>query len=228
MRGVFVTGTGTGVGKTLVTAVMARQLRERGVAVRAVKPVITGFDAAAPSDLTILLEAQGIQATEHAVAGIAPWRFAPPISPDMAASRAGRRLTVAEMAAFVRYAARDGSTLLVEGIGGVMVPLNDRETVLDWIAAAEMPAVLVAGSYLGTLSHTLTAISVMAARGIPLRAVIVSESPESPVPLSETCATVARFAAGAPVVALPRLAGGERGWAQAPDLAGFALPPEEA
>jgi len=228
MRGVFVTATGTGVGKTLVTAVMARQLRERGVAVRAVKPVITGYDPAAPSDLTVLLDAQGIQATEPAVAGIAPWRFAPPISPDMAAARAGRRLTVAEMAAFCRYAARDGSTLLVEGIGGVMVPLNDRETVLDWIAAAEMPAVLVAGSYLGTLSHTLTAVAVMAAHNIPLRAVIVSESAESPVPPAETCATIARFVAGAPVVALPRLPDGARGWAQAPDLAAFALPPDEA
>jgi dethiobiotin synthetase len=225
MTGLFVTGTGTGVGKTLATVILARQLRERGVAVRAVKPVVTGFDANAPSDTTALLEAQGIQVTDEAVAGISPWRFAPPISPDMAAARAGRRLTVAEMAAFCRYAARDGSTLLVEGIGGVMVPLNDRETVLDWIVAAELPVVLVAGSYLGTLSHTLTAAAALANRGAALRAVIVSESLDNPVPVEETRSALARFVAGAPVVVVPRLPP-ERPWEHAPDLASLVLGPD--
>ena len=224
MSGLFVTATGTGIGKTLVTAAIARQLRRRGYGVRALKPVITGFADGAPSDTALLLEAQGLQVTPAAVAAISPWRFAPPVSPDVAAARAGRRLAAAEIAAFCRSMGRDGATLLVEGIGGVMVPLNERDTVLDWIGAAGLPVLLVAGSYLGTLSHTLSAASVLAARGVPPVAVVVSESADSPMPLDETVAALRRHLGETPVVALPRLARGLDDWERAPDLSRFAIP----
>lgn len=220
MAGIFVTGIGTGIGKTMVTTLLIGQLRARGVAVAALKPVISGYDEAeaAASDSGLLLAALGLPVTAETVAAVSPWRFAAPISPDMAAAREGRCLDAAEIAAFCRAADGEGRITLAEGVGGAMVPLNDRETVLDVMAALGWPALVVAGSYLGTLSHTLTVLHALSGR-VPLAGVVVSESPESPVPLAETVATIGRFAGPAPVLALPRPGGGASPRAAAPDLA---------
>jgi dethiobiotin synthetase len=208
MSGFFITGSGTAVGKTYVTRRLIHELRRSGRSARAVKPVITGFDPdnAADSDTGLLLAAMGEALDPASIGAISPWRFAEPISPDMAASREDRRLDATEIATFCRYAAPGGEdgVMLVEGIGGVMVPLNDRETVLDWMAALDWPVLLVVGSYLGTLSHSLTAVETIRARDLTLAGIIVSESEENPVPLAETTQTLRRFAGDAPVVALPR------------------------
>ena len=95
---------------------------------------------------------------------------------------------------------------LIEGIGGVMVPLDAEHTVLDWIAALEAPTLLVVGSYLGSLSHSLTAAAALRERGVPLAGIVVSESEAEPVPTAETAATLARFVEGVPVRLLPRAA----------------------
>ena len=95
--------------------------------------------------------------------------------------------------------------LLIEGVGGIMVPLDDRHTVLDWMAALRIPLVLVAGSYLGTISHTLTCLDVLQRRELDVAAVVVSETAGSTVALDETVASIARFAGPLPVVGLPRL-----------------------
>jgi len=219
MTALFITATGTGIGKTLVTCLLARQLRAAGRRVRALKPLITGFvrETIGDSDSAQILAALGEPPTEANIAAISPWRFAAPLSPDMAAAREGRALDVAGIAGFCRAADAPETILLVEGIGGVMVPIAGRQTVRDLIAAIGCPAVLVAGSYLGTLSHTLTAVEALAGSGIALAGIVVSESAESPVPLAETVATVKRLVAPAPVTGLPRLGEG----ATAPDLAGF-------
>jgi dethiobiotin synthetase len=96
--------------------------------------------------------------------------------------------------------------LLIEGIGGIMVPLDARHTVLDWMTALRLPLVLVAGSYLGTISHTLTALHVLARRNLTTAAVVVNETPDSTVSLNDTVGSIARFADGIDVIALPRLA----------------------
>lgn len=208
MTGLFVTGAGTEIGKTYVTCRLVRELRSAGRPARALKPVITGFDPdrVAESDSGRLLAAMEETLDLPSIGAISPWRFAEPISPDMAAAHEGRRLDAREIATFCRYAATGGDDgmLLVEGIGGVMVPLNEKETVLDWMEILGWSAVLVAGSYLGTLSHTLTAARVVRDSGIDISAIVVSESPESPVPPDETAATIRRFMAPVPVVVLPR------------------------
>lgn len=216
----FVTSSGTGIGKTLVVAALARALRRRAVPVHAIKPVITGFTAetAAMSDTARILDALDLAMTDDNVARVSPWRFAAPLSPDMAAGREDRTIEVDEVAAFCHGAAAPDTVLLVEGIGGVMVPLNHGATVLDLMAALGFPAILVVGSYLGALSHGLTAASALAGSGVDLAAMVVSESEQSPVPLAETADVLGRFLAPAPVIALPRL-GGEDG---APDMAEFA------
>lgn len=221
MKGLFVTATGTGVGKTLVTAALLHQLRARGERTLALKPVLSGWPdpAGEPSDAEILLRAQGIDPTPERVAAIAPWRFRAPLSPDMAAAREGRHIDFAELVAFTTDALeRHAGWLLVEGVGGVAVPLDARHTVLDWIAASGMPALLVAGSYLGTLSHTLTAASALRERGIPLAGLVLCESVESPVPLAETGATLLRFLGEVPCAQIPRLEAGDAPWCALPPV----------
>ncbi len=220
MTTIFITSSGTGVGKTLVTASLAHQLRRSGRTARVLKPVISGF---APkefdeSDTAILLQSQGTPPTDDAVDRMSPFRFAAPLSPDMAAFRENRSIDFDALVTFCRDAAAGPEEItLIEGVGGVMVPLTERETVLDWMAALGAPCLLVVGSYLGTISHTLTAAGTLADRGIAISAIIISESEESPVPVAETQATIQRFLPGIPIAAVPRLSG-EKPWLEAPDL----------
>jgi dethiobiotin synthetase len=204
----FVTGTGTDIGKTFVTASIIHHLRAEGICARGLKPIASGYDPTRPaeSDAGVLLEAMGEPATAEAVARLSPWRFAAPLSPDMAAARESRTI---ELDAVVNFCRREemenrDAPLFIEGVGGVMVPLDGRHTVLDWMAALDLPVVLVAGSYLGTLSHTLTAAEACARRGLKLAALVVNESEQSPVPIQETAATLRRFLPGAPIATLAR------------------------
>jgi dethiobiotin synthetase len=217
----FVTATGTGVGKTLVSAALIHQLRAAGQPVQALKPLLTGWPdpTGTPSDPELLLRAQGVEPTLERIAEITPWRFAAPLAPDMAAARERRALDFDALVAFTRAAQeRCDGWLVVEGVGGVAVPLDDRHTVLDWIAGTKLPALLVTGSYLGTLSHTFTAAAALRAAGIPLAGLVISESAESPVPLEETRATLLRFLGELPCALLPRLTPGRDAWRHAPPL----------
>ncbi len=177
----FVTGTGTDIGKTYVSCGMLRQRP-----IRALKPVMSGYDPAraAESDAGRLLTAQGSAPSADAVAAMSPWRFSAPLSPDMAARHEGRAIDFDALVDFCKSA----GPALIEGVGGVMVPLDDRHTVLDWIAALDIPVLLVCGSYLGALSHTLTAL-----RCLRVAAIAVNETAFSPVDIFETAAVLARF-----------------------------------
>jgi dethiobiotin synthetase len=205
MTTVFVTGTGTGVGKTFVMKRLIAELRGTQRRVRALKPIASGFDAALPeeSDSGELLRALGAPVTTEALDTVSPWRFAAPLSPDMAAARERRAIPFDDVVEFCRSPS-SAEVTLIEGIGGVMVPLDGKHTVLDWIAALGAPVVLVAGSYLGTLSHTLTAAAVLRTRGCKLAAAIVSESLEQPVASADTAQVIARFLRDAPVGVVPR------------------------
>ena len=205
MTTLFVTSSGTDIGKTFVTVQLIGELRAAGYRTRALKPIATGFDTAAvaQTDTGRLLHALNLPATATNVDSISPWRFAAPLSPDMAAEREHRAIPFGELVDFCRTATTADVTL-IEGIGGVMVPLDREHTVVDWIAALRAPALLVVGSYLGTLSHTLTAIAALRERGCTLAAVIVDESTEQPVPLTETAATIRRFTPGVPILTIPR------------------------
>jgi dethiobiotin synthetase len=217
MSAVFVTATGTDIGKTYVTAGLIRALRRAGRPVRALKPVVSGFDAttAADSDPAVLLSALGQDSGMDAIAAVSPWRFQAPLSPDMAARREGVSIAFDQLVGFCRGAMAEDGVLLIEGVGGVMVPLDDRHTVLDWMGALGTKVLLVCGSYLGTISHTLTAMDVLARRALDLSAVVINESAGSSVDLAETVETLGRFTGAAPLVALPRLAGPEHpGFAQ--------------
>ena len=206
----FITATGTDIGKTFVARGLIGALRARGRPVEALKPVVTGFEPseAAGTDSGLLLAALGRPVTPENLARVSPWRFALPLAPDMAAARENRRLDYGEMVEFCRAAvAGSHDALLIEGVGGVMSPVHPDHTVLDWMAALGLPLILVAGSYLGTISHTLTALDAVARRGLVVASLVISESADSPVKLGETREAIAHFAPGLDVVALPRVAG---------------------
>lgn len=215
MSTIFVTASGTEIGKTFVTCALIHQLCKRGYSVRALKPVATGVtsDTLDTSDSGILLGALGRPIDAGQVAGVSPWRFREPLSPDMAAEREGCSIPFDELVAFCEEGATEDVTL-IEGIGGVMVPLDPFHTVLDWIAALQAPALLVTGSYLGTLSHTLTAAGMLRARNVKLAGIVVNESEAQPVEPDETADVLSRFAADVPVQVVGRLDAPE----SAPDL----------
>ena len=177
----FIAATGTGTGKTWFTAQLARQLAAQGKTVRAVKPVISGFDpGAAENDTHRLLDAMGHAVSDAAIDAISPWRFCDPLSPDIASRRENRPIDFATLVDWCeRQSRKTDDYLLIESIGGVMTPLTEHHTVLDWMAALHYPAVMLAGAYLGTLSHTLSAIEALRGRNVALRALVVNAYPQN-------------------------------------------------
>jgi dethiobiotin synthetase len=211
MAAYFVASTGADVGKTFVTAGLIRRLREAGAAVDALKPVVSGYDSsvAETSDPAVLLTALGRPVAADEVARMAPWRFRAPLSPDLAAAREGRSIVFDELVDFSRSAVDAANGILfIEGAGGIMVPLDGKRTVLDWMTALRIPVLLVVGGYLGTISHALTALDVLAQRHLTVAAVVVSESERNPVELADTVASIVRFSGGVEVIGLPRLPAG--------------------
>lgn len=207
MAGLFITSTGTGIGKTHLCAGLAAYLRNAGRRVDALKPVISGFDPAhvADSDTGVLLAALDLPANDAQIERISPWRFAAPLSPDMAAEKEGRSLDFNALVGFSQSALASGNdAVLIEGVGGIMVPLDRSHTVLDWMKALDIPVLLVAGSYLGSISHTLSAAAVLRQHDIKLAMIAVSESEGSGVDLDETGGTISRFVRNVGIVALPR------------------------
>jgi dethiobiotin synthetase len=209
MVAVFVTASGTDIGKTYVAEALLRQWRQSGRLVAVLKPLLSGYDPAdaASSDTGRLLTASGVAITLESIDLVSPWRYAAPLSPDMAAAREGKTVPVDDVIAYcaaaIAEADESGMSLLIEGIGGVMVPLDDTRTVADLIAALGIPAILVGGSYLGSLSHTLTAYEALRARNVTVDSVIISETPDSDVPLDETRDVLARFVVPVPVEVMP-------------------------
>ena len=209
MPAVFVTASGTDIGKTYVAEALLGQWRASGRTVAVLKPILSGYDPAeaAGSDTGRLLTASGVEITPESIDLVSPWRYAAPLSPDMAAAREGRNVpmddVIAYCAAAIVEADEAGTSLLIEGIGGVMVPLDETRTVADLIAALGIPAILVGGSYLGSLSHTMTAYEALRSRNIAVDCIIISETPDSDVPLAETRDVLARFVQSAPVEVMP-------------------------
>ena len=192
---VFITGSGTDVGKTYVSCGVLRAMQRQGRRVRPLKPVLSGVDDnnLDNSDAGQLLLAAGGSLDD--VDATSPWRFRAPLSPDAAAAREGKTVPVDDVVGFCTRALHEGPCL-VEGVGGVLVPLDDTRTVRDWMKALQLPAVVVTHAALGTLSHTLCAVEAVHHAGLDVAAVVVNAAtpmaPDGP-PLEETVATLQRF-----------------------------------
>ncbi len=198
MRGLFVTGTDTGVGKTVVTAALALALRERGVDAGVVKPVETGDgDAAVLARLAELADGPG---------EIAPFSFAAPLAPLVAARLEGVELRLGEVAERVRALAQGRELVLVEGVGGLLCPVGPGWTIADLAAELGLPALVVARASLGTINHTLLTVREARRLGLDVTGVVLNgrgdESEATNGELIESFASV-------PIVArVPQLEGG--------------------
>jgi len=215
-RALFIAGAHTDIGKTHVACALLRAARGAGLTVVALKPVVSGFDPAgwATSDPGRLLAALGRPATPAALAEVSPRQYAAPLAPPMAARLQGETLRLADLVDPTRgwLAAAAADLALIEGAGGVMSPLAEDGTNLDLMQALQLPSVLVGGGYLGTMSHTLTALAVLRDRAIPPLAIGMSASPDPDAPnFAETVESLRTFAGAVPVIAAPR--GGDEAWA---------------
>ena len=204
MRGCFVTGTDTGVGKTVVSAAIIATLHARGVRVRALKPIITGLDETPrpdwPHDHVLLARVAEDEPERVILAG-----YGPPVSPHLAAELAGRPLDPAALRSGIQRAAGEGEVLVVEGVGGLLVPLGERYSVRDLARDVGLPLVVAARPSLGTINHTLLTLEAARAEGLPVAGVVLTPWPEAPsaVELSNR-RTIARLG-DVPVTTLPYL-----------------------
>lgn len=216
-KGYFITATGTDIGKTFASCALTHQARDSGKTVQALKPLISGFseETLAESDTGQLLAAQGLWQDMHFASTLSPWRFKAPLSPDMAAAKEGSHVPFDGLVAWCKERLEADGLTFIEGVGGVMVPLSAHHTVLDWMQALDIPVILVAGTYLGSLSHTLTAHAVLKQHGIKTHALLLSESEDSQVTVKDSYASLrAHIDADVPIVALPRCTD----WKSAPPL----------
>jgi dethiobiotin synthetase len=180
LRGVFVTGTGTGVGKSVLAASICAALAERGEKVAAFKPVITGLDEHDgdwPLDDELLA---GAASAGQRPEEVAPHRFGPPVSPHLAAELAGEQIEPLALAREARERAEQADALVCEGIGGLMVPIAAGFMVRDLAVELDLPVVIAAAPGLGTINHTLMTIEAARAAGLRVAAVVLTPWPSDP------------------------------------------------
>jgi dethiobiotin synthetase len=179
-RGLFVTGTGTGVGKTILSAALLAAVAAAGEQVCAHKPVVTGLDDRSqtgwPLDHELLASVVAGMSPEE----VAPLRYGPAVSPHLAAALAGEAIDPADLIARARAAGTDDGILIVEGVGGLLVPLSEDFTVRDLATALGLPVVIAAGPGLGTINHTLLTLDAARLAGLDVRAVVLTPWPETP------------------------------------------------
>ena len=195
MRGLFVTGTDTGVGKTVVAGAIAAALRASGTRVAAFKPVVTGLDEPAepgwPRDHELLAAAAGTRPE-----AVAPHTFGPPVSPHLAAELAGTALALDDMvtAASAAVAEAGADVLVAEGVGGLLVPLTAEASVRDLAVQLRLPLLVAARPGLGTISHTLLTVEAARAAGLAVAAVVLTPWPAAPSAMEQSNrATIARL-----------------------------------
>lgn len=178
----FITSTGTEIGKTYISSLLIRNLISRNKEVLALKPILTGFNKKdiANNDSAELLSAMSKKVSYTEIKNISPWLFSEPLSPYHAAQIEKRYLNIDNVVTWcnekIKVANDYKFYLLIEGIGGVMVPLNKESTVLDLITSLNIPIILIVGTYLGSISHTLSAVSNLLNKGLELKSIIINES----------------------------------------------------
>jgi dethiobiotin synthetase len=203
MRGLFVTGTDTGAGKSVLAAAVCAALVARGERVAAFKPVVTGLDeptADWPRDHELLARAAGgWQAPEQ----VAPYRFDPPLSPHYAAELAGETIEPARLLEAARSAAGSDRLLVAEGVGGLLVPITPGYLVRDLALDLGLPVLIAARTGLGTINHTLLTIEAARTAGLEVVGVVMTPWRAAPEPIEASNRETVTRLAGVPVSGLP-------------------------
>jgi dethiobiotin synthetase len=203
VRGCFVTGTDTGVGKTVVAAALVAALRGRGVAVRALKPVLTGLgdppDANGAHDHELLARAAGSLPEDVALV-----RYDPPVSPHLAGELGGRAVDVARLLELIREAGAACDLLVVEGVGGLRVPLTSSGySVRELARDVGLPLVIAARPGLGTINHTLLTVESARSAALTVAGVVLTPWPEDAGVIERSNRETIERLADVPVAALP-------------------------
>ncbi len=204
MRGLFVTGTDTSVGKTVLSAALLAAMSDAGELVRAHKPVLTGLDeppGAWPPDHELLATAAGMDASE-----VVQLRYGPAVSPHLAAELRGEPIEPDRLIASAMQAGAGGRTLVLEGVGGLLVPLAEGFAVRDLAAALELPLLIAARPGLGTISHTLLTLESARAAGLQVRAVVLTPWAEQPDAIERSNRETIAALGEVEVAVLPRIA----------------------
>ncbi|HXB14211.1 MAG TPA: dethiobiotin synthase [Solirubrobacteraceae bacterium] len=182
MRGLFITGTDTGAGKTVLSGCLLAAMRAAGERPVACKPVLTGLEDAAagaqgswPADDELLATITGAARTE-----VSPLRFGPAVSPHLAAQLAGTPIDPPALLARTRATLDGASAAIVEGVGGLLVPLADGYAVRDLAVELALPVIVAARPGLGTINHTLLTLEAGRAAGLDVRAVVLTPWPAQP------------------------------------------------
>jgi dethiobiotin synthetase len=174
--GLFVTGSDTGVGKTVVCCAIAEGMRRRHIDVGVMKPIETGVGSQGPLDAISLSEAAGV---EDSLDLICPQRFALPTAPSVAAAHEGRVVDLVAIRAAHAELARRHAFLLVEGAGGILVPIQAELSMADLATEFDLPLLLVTRASLGTINHTLLTLEAIDRRGLRLAGVVISHGPRA-------------------------------------------------
>ncbi|HEX5592783.1 MAG TPA: dethiobiotin synthase [Solirubrobacterales bacterium] len=200
--GVFVTGTSTEVGKTVVAAVLAHTLAAEGKRVAVFKPAVTGLEEEGETDHALLRRASGSSQGDEE---IAPYRYDPPASPHLAAELAGGEIEPERLRQVARAAAAGADAIVCEGVGGLLVPLAPTYLVRDLTADLGYPLVIVASPGLGTINHTLLTLESARAAGLEVAAVVLNPWPENPSEIERDNRETIAALGGVRVETLPRL-----------------------
>jgi dethiobiotin synthetase len=184
--GLFITGTDTGVGKTLVAAAIANWFSRRGARTAVCKPMATGCvrrrEGLVSEDAEFLAHHAN---AKFSLNTICPQRFAEPLAPATAAERAGEKIEWNTIDNAIQTMCRQSDVLIVEGIGGILVPVDRKLTVIDIARWLALPAVVVARPGLGTINHTLLTVEALRHAGVPVAGVVINLYPAETAPPAE-------------------------------------------
>ncbi|MCS5709624.1 dethiobiotin synthase [Candidatus Berkiella cookevillensis] len=200
MTALFITGTSTDIGKTFVLQKLLSLDKKQLNCLDAIKPLISGWpegEEIAHTDTAKILQAQGKTIHAENIQAISPWRYYSPVAPDLAQLKENRPFQMDALLHFcedaILNAQKQNKRLLIEGVGGVMSPISQQHTVLDWIAAHALPVMMVTGTYLGSITHLLTALRSCEASKISVKYIVLNESEDSSVSVQDTKESIARY-----------------------------------
>lgn len=206
MRGLFVTGTDTEVGKTVLAAAICATLAERGEKVAAFKPVVTGLEDEPPvgwaRDHELLAS---VANAGQSAAEVSPLSYDPPVSPHYAAELAGHQIEPTELLAKARSAGDHADALVCEGVGGLLVPLTPGYLIRDLALDLGLPVVLAARPGLGTINHSLLTIEAAQTAGVDIRGVVMTPWPAAADDMAESNRRTVELIGGVPVTVLPEI-----------------------
>ena len=198
-KGIFVTGTDTGVGKTIISAALALTLKQSGNKVAVMKPVQTGTDLGGYLDIEFI---QSAIETNYPLDNVCPYRFSHPLAPLVAANLVGERIDLERIKSCYHKLASIHDTVIVEGAGGLLVPLTDDYLMSDLASNLGLSLIIVTRPSLGTLNHTLLTVESAKARGLKVMGIVINQFPSYPGLAERTNPELILRMTGAPILGI--------------------------